>query len=114
MLKILAFPALALLATLAVQPAAAAPAFGGTNVAPGNGGDFTIDCSLTQFRNMPFCQLQNNATPAPAPTITRRVNQLSCAPEDLVLAGTDRNGDRLYRCATQGNSDRVLRFRQVQ
>lgn len=126
MLRILAVPALALLSTLAVGPAVAAPAFAGTNTAPGEGGDFIVDCNLTQFRNMPFCQMTNTVTPAPTTTTTRRlnqlpstttttqVNQIGCPVEDLIVAGTDRNGDRLYRCAPQSSNDRVLRFRRVQ
>src|SRR5690348_16835067 len=91
-------PALfALTTALAVGPAMAAPQFAGTNTIPGNGGDFNVDCSDQQYRNLPFCQMQNNQA---ATKVAPRINALSCPSDDLVLAGKDRDGNRLYRCNT--------------
>jgi hypothetical protein len=92
---------LALTGALAVGPAMAAPQFAGTNTAPGEGGDFTVDCSDQQYRYMPFCEnLNGQATRNSAPSMARRTSELSCPSGDVVPAGTDRAGHRLYRCDT--------------
>ena len=94
------FVTLALLGALIAAPAMAAPQFASTNDAPGSAGDRTVDCSDQQYRYMPYCQMINGpAASKVAPTTIRRLNTLNCPPTDLVPAGTDRNGNRLYRCA---------------
>lgn len=102
--RISGFLTLAVAGALMVAPAAAAPQYSGTNDAPGSAGDHTVDCSDFQNRYMPFCQMQNSqgaATPAPLTNGARRTNSLLCPSSDLVPAGTDHNGNRLYRCATE-------------
>jgi len=100
--RISGFVALALVGAMAAGPAAAAPQFAGTNDAPGSAGDHTVDCTDQQNRYMPFCETLNGqltSTPAPATRSAPRINSLNCPSKDLVRAGTDRNGNRLYRCA---------------
>lgn len=98
--RISGFVTLALLGALTTGPAMAAPAYAGTNDAPGAAGDRAVDCSDQANRFMPFCQLGTGPTTKLAPTTLSRTNTLSCPATDLVLAGRDRNGNRLYRCAT--------------
>jgi hypothetical protein len=93
---------LALVGAMAVGPAMAAPQFAGTNDAAGSAGDRTVDCSDAANRYMPFCEAINNQALGTSAQITsgaRRTNSLLCPSNDLVAAGTDRHGNRLYRCA---------------
>jgi hypothetical protein len=89
-----------MIGALAVAPASAAPQYSGTNDAAGAAGDHTVDCSDFQNRYMPFCQSINQGAGKPAQVTTgaRRTNSLRCPAGDLVAAGTEKNGNRLYRC----------------
>lgn len=111
MLRTSGLLALALSSLMLAAPAVAAPQFGGTNTAPGTGSDFNVDCSDQQYRYMPYCQqlnAQSLKTPAPSTLTTTRTNELACPSGDLVFAGMDRSGNRLYRCS--GTSGRAMKF----
>jgi hypothetical protein len=93
---------LALTAAVSAAPAMAAPQFAGTNTELGSGGDSAVDCSDQQYRYMPYCEITTGRQTSSGPAVTgpKRTNLLDCPSDDLVAAGTDRNGNRLYRCET--------------
>jgi hypothetical protein len=104
MQKIPVLALLTLAGALLAGPTYAAPQYGGTPGGGGSGGAGFVDCTDAQHRFDPYCE--SIAAPAPKPLTSAavRTNELACPAGNLVSAGVDRNGNRLYRCAPQANS----------